>query len=255
MELLDNSVSVVTGGSSGIGRAIALEYASQGSDVIVADVREDPKEEGAPTHEKIVDETDQESAFVECDVSDVGDLETAMEVADELGGVDVMINNAGIWRPEEFLEVTEDEYQQLMDVNLKGVYFGSQVAAQRMVEDGGGCILNLSSVNGIYGNAQYPTYSASKAGVRVLTYSLAHRLGDHGIRVNALHPGAIDTEIGPADQETSEEELEQMRAMIPLGRQGQPEDVADAAVFLASDLASYVTGTSLLVDGGWTNWR
>lgn len=255
MELLEGKVSVITGGSSGIGRGIALAFADHGADVIVADVREEPKGDGTPTHEKIESETDRRAAFVECDVSNVDDLEAAMDVADELGGVDVMVNNAGIWRPEEFLEVTEAEYRQIMDVNAKGTYFGSQAAAKRMVDDGGGSIINLSSINGIFGNGGHPTYTVSKGGIRLLTYSLAHGLGDAGIRVNAIHPGAIKTEIGPAGQETSEEQIEQLRRMIPLGRQGQPEDVAGVAVFLASDLAGYVTGASVVVDGGWTTWR
>lgn len=254
MSLLDSQAAVVTGGSSGIGRAIALEFASEGADVVVADIQEEPKEGGTPTHERIEDETDRQSAYVDCDVSTPADLETAMEVAAELGGVDIMVNNAGIWRPEEFLTVTEEEYDQLMDVNLKSVYFGSQAAARRMVDNGGGAVINLSSVNGIYGNAGYPSYSASKAGVRVLTYSLAHRLGPEGIRVNALHPGGVETKIGPEDGENGDQ-TEQLIQMVPLGRMGQPEDVAGAALFLASDLASYVTGTSLLVDGGWTSWR
>ena len=253
--LLDDKTSVVTGASSGIGRGIALAFAEYGSDVLVADIREEPKEDGIPTHEKIESETNQQAAFIDCDVSNVDDLEAAMDVADQLGGVDVMVNNAGIWRPEEFLEISEEEYQQVMDINTKGTYFGSQAAANRMINTGGGSIINLSSVHGIYGNAGHPTYTVSKGGVRILTYSLAHKLGESGIRVNAVPPGAIDTAIGPEDMESSEEQMEQLLQMIPLSRQGQPEDVAGVAVFLASDLAAYVSGTSIVVDGGWTAWR
>lgn len=253
--LLEGQTSVITGASSGIGRGIALAFADHGADVIVADIQDSPKEGGTPTHEKIEAETGQRAAFVECDVTNVGDLETAMDVADELGGVDIMVNNAGIWRPEEFLEVTEEEYQQVMDINTKGTYFGSQAAANRMVDAGGGSIINISSVHGIYGNAGHPAYTVSKGGVRLLTYSLAHKLGESGIRVNAIHPGAIDTEIGPDDMETDDEQLKQLRQMIPLGRQGHPDDVAGVAVFLASDLAGYVSGASVVVDGGWTAWR
>ncbi len=255
MNLLENRVSVITGGSSGIGRGIALTYADRGADVVVADVRESPKEGGTPTHEKIEAETDRRAAFVDCDVTDVDDLHTAVEVADELGGIDVMVNNAGIWRPEEFLEVSEAEYQQVMDINAKGTYFGSQAAAKRMADTGGGSIINISSVHGIYGNGGHPTYTVSKGGVRLLTYSLAHRLGDSGVRVNAIHPGAIDTEIGPEDLEGADEQMEQLKRMIPLGRQGTPDDVAGVATFLASDLAAYVSGASIVVDGGWTAWR
>ena len=256
MTLLTDRTAVVTGGSSGIGRGIALEFARPGADVVVADVREDPKEEGDPTHEAIGAETDREATFVHCDVSSVADLEAAVDAAEEFGGIDVMVNNAGIWRPEDFFEVTEEAYQELMDINMKGTYFGCQVAAERMVENGGGSIVNISSISGLYGNGGYPTYSVSKGGIALLTYSLAHGLGGEGIRVNAIHPGAINTKIGPEDAEaTSEEQMAQLKAMIPLGRQGEPEDIAGAAVFLASDLGSYVTGESLVVDGGWTSWR
>lgn len=255
MSLLGNRVGVVTGASSGIGRGIARKFAAEGADVVVADIREEPKSDEHPTHELIEDETDQHAVFVKCDVSSPDAFDPVMAAAEELGGLDIMVNNAGIWRPEEFLEVTEEEYTQLMDINMKGVYFGSQAAAKRLIDTGGGNIINISSINGIYGNADYPTYSVSKAGVRVFSYSLAHRLGEHGIRVNAIHPGAINTNIGPDEAEPDEEELAQLRQMIPLERQGEPEDVAGAAVFLASELGSYVSGASLLVDGGWTNWR
>lgn len=257
MSLLEGQVSVVTGASSGIGRGIALEFASQGADVVNADIREDPKEGGTPTHERIEEETDQRAVYVECDVSDVAQLEATMEVAEELGGIDIMVNNAGIWQPEEFLEMTEEKYQYQMDINLKGVYFGCQRAAARMVESGGGNIINISSINGIYGDGGFPTYCASKAGVKVMTYSLAHRLGKYGIRVNAIHPGWIETEIGPDqdDHERDEEETNELLDDIPLGYQGQPSEIGGPAAFLASDLATYVSGASLVVDGGWTNWR
>jgi len=263
MGLLTDTAAVVTGGASGIGRGIAIEYARQGADVVVADVREAPKGEGAPTHEEIRAETDRDAVFLECDVTEVGDLEAAVEAAGEFGGIDVMVNNAGIWHPEEFLEVTEAEYRRMMDINMKGVYFGAQAAARRMVEGGGGAIINMSSANGIYGNGGYPTYTVSKAGIRLLSRSLAHGLGEHGIRVNSIHPGAITTEIGPEregepteeQEEAAAKQAEQLRAMIPQGRQGEPADVAGPAVFLASDLARYVTGASIVVDGGWTCWR
>lgn len=257
MALLRDRVAVVTGGSSGIGRGIALAYADHGADVVVADIREEPKEGGPPTHEAIAAETDAAATFVACDVTELGDLEAAVGAAGEFGGVDVMVNNAGIWHPESFLDVTEADYRRMMDVNLKGAYFGAQAAARRMVEADGGSIINVSSIAGLFGNGDWPTYAASKGGLTLLTYSLAHRFGGQGIRVNALHPGAIETLIGgePEDPEAAAAQAEQFVRQIPLGRYGQPEEVADAAVFLASDMASYVTGESLVVDGGWTSWR
>lgn len=257
MALLRDRVAVITGGSSGIGRGIALAYADHGADVVVADVREEPKEDGAPTHEVIDDETDRQATFVHCDVTETADLEAAVEAAEAFGGVDIMVNNAGIWRAESFLDVTEAAYDDLLNVNLKGAFFGAQIAAARMVEGAGGSIINVSSVAGLFGNKDWPTYAASKGGLTTLTYSLAHRFGPDGIRVNAIHPGGIETLIGgePDDPEAAAAGAQQFVQQVPLGRYGQPEDVAGAAVFLASDLAGYVTGESLVVDGGWTSWR
>jgi len=261
MALLEDRVAVVTGGSSGIGRGISLAFAEHGADVVVADVREEPKEGGRPIQEVIAEDTDASAAFVTCDVTEVGDLEAAVEAAEDFGGVNVMVNNAGIWHGEDFLSTTQSEYQQMMDVNLEGAFFGAQAAARRMVENGGGSIINMSSINGLFGNGGWPTYAASKGGVAMLTYSLAHRFGPDGIRVNAIHPGGIETMIGTEyqegeqDPEADAEQAEQFLAMVPLGRYGQPEDIAGAAVFLASDLASYVSGESLVVDGAWTSWR
>ncbi|WP_049986876.1 SDR family NAD(P)-dependent oxidoreductase [Halobellus rufus] len=258
MSLLDGKTAVVTGGSSGIGRAIARGFAEQGAEaVVVADVREQPKEGGPPTHELIETETDTSSVFVECDVTDRSDLREAVDAAEAAGGLDVLVNNAGIWRSEEFFEVTEAEFQRMLDINLKGAYFGSQIAAERLVEGDSGAIINVSSIAGLFGNGDWPTYAASKGGLTTLTYSLAHKLGGHGIRVNAIHPGGVQTMIGgePSDPEAAAEQAEQFTQMVPLGRYGQPEDIAGAATFLASDLASYVTGESLVVDGGWTSWR
>ncbi|WP_306060910.1 SDR family oxidoreductase [Natronococcus wangiae] len=249
--LLEERTAVVTGASSGIGRSIARTFAENGSDVIVADVREDPREGGTPTHELIDDETDAAAAYVECDVSNVDDLETMIDAANQFGGVDVLVNNAGIFRPEEFLEATPDEYERLMNVNVKGAFFGSQLAARRMVENDGGSIINVSSIAGLVGNGGYVTYCVSKGALRLLTYALAHRLGPEGIRVNAIHPGGIETAM-MEDAHMGPDALDQFTQAIPSRRIGEPEDIAGVALFLASDLASYVNGESLVVDGGYT---
>lgn len=252
--LLADKAAVVTGAASGNGREIAKRFAEEGADVVVADIREEPREGGTPTHEVITTETDREARFIECDVSNRNDIVASVEAAEEFGGVDVMVNNAGVFRAEEFFEVSEEEYDRLMDINVKGVFFGAQVAGERMVENGGGNIINLSSNAGLEGAGAHVSYCTSKGAVRLMTYALADALGSEGIRVNAVHPGAIETKMLTEDVPVvGTEEGEMMKQMIPSGRFGTPEDVADASVFLASDLADYVNAASLTVDGGFTN--
>jgi NAD(P)-dependent dehydrogenase (short-subunit alcohol dehydrogenase family) len=256
-ELLTGKTAVVTGAASGNGRQISLALARHGTDVVVADIQSEPREGGVPTHEKIAEEidTDTDATYVECDVTDTNDLEAAVDAAEEFGGVEIMVNNAGVFRDEEFLDVTEEDYYQLMDINSKGVFFGSQAAAKRMTNrDRGGSIINISSVAGLEGSGEYVTYCASKGAVRLMTYALASTLGPDGIRVNAIHPGIIETTMTTEDVPIVGTDLgDQFLETVPLRRNGQPEDVADAAVLLASDLASYVSGTSFVVDGGMTN--
>lgn len=252
-DLLTESVAVVTGASSGIGRAIVRRFAEEGADVVVADVAEAPREDGAPTHEVIAEETDADATFVECDVTKPDDLDAAIAAADAFGGLDIMVNNAGVVNVEDVLAVTEDEYDAVMDVNAKGAFFGSQRAAREMT--GGGVIINMSSIAGLEGTGDYVTYSMSKGAVRLMTYSLADALGHMDIRVNAIHPGPTDTELMREDLGTDGEDENPFVANVPRGRMGKPEDVADAAVYLASDLADFVTGTSLVVDGGMYSTR
>ncbi|WP_027119102.1 SDR family oxidoreductase [Natronorubrum tibetense] len=252
--LLMEDVAVVTGGSSGNGRAIARRFAAEGADIVVADIQESPREGGEPTHDLIEAETDAKATFVECDVTKVDDLESAVEAAEEFGGVTVIVNNAGIFHGEEFLEVDEDEFGRMMDINVKGVFFGAQAAAKRMVETGGGRIINLASVAGLEGSGEFVTYCGTKGAVRLLTYAMAAKLGPDGVRVNAIHPGLIETSMTTDDYPImgTDAEADFLQA-IPTRRAGQPEDVADAALYLASNLSDYVTGESLVVDGGMTN--
>lgn len=242
---LAGETALVTGASSGIGRAIALRFAEEAADVVVADVRRDPREGGTPTDELIADAT-----FVETDVSDPAAVETAVNQAlATYGGLDVMVNNAGVYPGNQPIETVEEvDYDWVLDVNLKGVYFGSRFAAEAMRESGGGSIINISSIAGLVGFGGATVYSASKGGVTNLTRSLAVELGSDGVRVNAIDPGVIETAMTTEDAPI----VGSMTDQIPLGHDGQPEDVAAAALFLASDDAAYVTGHNLVVDGGYT---
>jgi NAD(P)-dependent dehydrogenase (short-subunit alcohol dehydrogenase family) len=251
---LSGRTAVVTGGASGNGRAICQTFAEQGADIVVADLQEEPRQGGTPTHE-LVDDVGVNAAFVQCDVSDRDDLVSAVDAAEEFGGVDVMVNNAGIFRGEEFLDVREDDLQQFLDVNVKGVFFGAQVAAERMLDGDGGSIVNMSSIGAIRALGAYTSYDLTKGAVASLTYSLADRFGDEGIRVNCIMPGIVGTAMTEDDVPIvgTEQGDQYAKSTIPMGRFGDPEEVADAALYLASEQSSYVNGESLVVDGGVTH--
>ena len=254
--VLDGETAVITGAASGIGRAIALTFADAGADVVVADLREGPRQGGVSTHERIADETDAEATFVECDVTDRNALEAAIDAADEFGGPSIMVNNAGVFGPMgSITEISVEDYRDLMAINLDSVFVGSKLAAEKLIEQGeGGAIVNISSLAGLQGYGEIAPYCTAKAGVRNLTYSLADDLGPHGIRVNAIHPGEVETALTTEDFPIVGTEQEAaLRQLIPLQKLAQPEDVANAALFLASDLAGHITAESLLVDGGTRN--
>ncbi len=253
-ELLTNKVAVITGGASGNGRGIALALARHGAKaVIIADVRQEPREGGQATHELIEAETQARAKFVSCDVTKVADLEAAVEAAEEFGGVDIMVNNAGIVIQGDFLASTEEQFDRIMAINVKGVYFGAQAAAKRMVRKGSGCIINISSIAGIQGSRGAASYSTTKGAIRLLTYALADELGGQGIRVNAIHPGVIETAMTTQDAPiVGTAAAAQYMSAIPMQRFGQPSDIGNTAVYLTSDLASYVNGASIVVDGGAT---
>lgn len=240
--------AVVTGGSSGNGRAIALRFAEEGAAVTVADIREDPRLGGEPTRE-IIEGNGGEAQFVECDVRSIEDLRHTVDLTVEtFGSLDIMVNNAGVDRHLDIEDVTLEDYEYIMDINVKGTYFGCQAAIEAMRADGGdGNIINMSSMAGLKGFPEDSVYCTAKGGISNLTRQLAIELAGDNIRVNAINPGIIETAATTEDEDT----VEQYAEDIPLGRIGQPEDVANVAAFLASDDAGYVTGHNLVVDGGY----
>lgn len=245
---VDRSV-LITGASSGNGRAMAQKFAAEGANIVVADIREDPRQGGTPTHELVEEEHGVESRFIETDISDRAAFrETIERTVEEFGSLDVLVNNAGVWPgPQPIDEVDEDEFNRVMNINAKGTFFGCQAGVDVMADqDDGGVIVNVSSLAGLYGFEDSALYCTSKGGVTNLTRELALDFGPDGVRVNAVNPGVIETAMtyedggGPGDAEER----------IPLRALGQPEEVADAVLFLASDDASHITGVNLPVDGG-----
>jgi NAD(P)-dependent dehydrogenase (short-subunit alcohol dehydrogenase family) len=255
----DGETAIVTGSSSGIGRAIALRFAEAGANVLVADHSADPKAEDADrtTHE-LIEERGGTASYVETDVSEVADLESAVEAARELGGVDVMVNNAAVQHVEGFLDVSPEDLDQLLEVNVRGMFFGTQVAARDMIErEEPGSVVNVASISAEDAQHDQVQYDATKGAIRMLTRGAALELADHGVRVNAVAPGQIATEFEEGWSEEAHEMAgeggdEGFLKPVPMGRAGTPEDCAGATLFLASEDAAYVDGELLFVDGGWT---
>ena len=254
---LEGKAIVVTGGSSGLGRAMSIAFAREGADVVVGDVRPEPREGGAPTAEVIVADGGR-AVFVTADVSRWEDIDLLVRTAVERSGgrLDVMVNNAVLAGPHSkgLLETTELDWDAIMDVGLRGVFLCCKRAVEQMlgqepVAEARGRIINISSQHGMVGTPGHVAYCAAKGGVVNLTRQLAVDFGPRGIMVNAIAPGKILTR--PADEPDSPEVLAYSHTRTPFARLGQPEDVARAAVWMASDECSYVSGTNVLVDGGW----
>jgi L-rhamnose 1-dehydrogenase len=248
MMLLEGKRVAVTGGSSGIGRAAALEAARQGADVAINFIG---SPEGAHSAVAEIEAIGRRAIAV---AGDVARPETAADFvaqsADALGGVDVLVSNAGICPFHAFLDMPVETFERTMQVNLHGAFFMVQAAANQMVKQGlGGAIVAVSSISALVGGEFQTHYTPTKAGVHSLMQSAAIALGRHGIRCNSVLPGTILTEINRDDLADADKRA-RMEARIPLGRLGQPEDLAGPIVFLASDMARYCTGSALLVDGG-----
>jgi len=243
---LEGKVALVTGAQQGIGRGIALAFAREGADVGVNYLDD---RVAAEKVSREVRGAGRRAVLVPGDVARIADAPTMVaRLSDELGGIDVLVNNAGVYPRVAFLEMRETDWDAVLDVNLKGSFFCAQAAARAMIAGGRrGTIINVAS-QAIRGAVRGVHYSASKGGVVAMTRSMALELAPHGIRVNALAPGLTDT--AQPRHGNSEDELAAMGRAVPLGRMAQPDDIASVAVFLASDEARHMTGQTLHVNGG-----
>jgi len=244
--VLDGKVAIVTGGSSGIGKAIAKAYLDHGAKVTIVDV----DEEGLQETERELAKFKDKVLLVKGDITKVGDIRKAVDkTVKKWKKIDVLVNNAGVGTISSLIEMTEEEWDYVLDVNLKGMFLLTKEVAKVMIEQEEGCIINISSINEEVPLAGEIHYCVSKGGVKMLTRTVALELAPYNIRVNAIAPGMTETAL--TEEVLVIPELKSaVLHQIPLGRIGRPEDIAKVAVFLASDYASWVTGATIYVDGG-----
>ena len=242
---LENKVAIVTGARRGIGRGIALALAEAGADVVVSDIE-------LLECQKVVEEIEslgRKGLAVKCDVTQKLEVdEMVKKTVEKFGKVDILVNNAGILISKLVTDVTAEEYEKLMSINVRGYLFCAQEAAKVMQE--GGRIINIASIAGMFGSPVWAVYCASKAAVINLTKSLAVTLAPKKVNVNAIAPGLIETDM-TKDLLADQKMREYLLGRTPLGRPGQPEEIGKVAVFLASDGVSFMTGATVVVDGGW----
>lgn len=242
--MLNGQVALVTGSGRGIGRAIALTLAKNGADIIISDIMKDSVEEAV----KEVEALGRKALGVLGDVSKFAECEAMINAGkDAFGKIDILVNNAGITRDNLIMRMSEEDWDAVIAVNLKSVFNCCKAVCRLMMKQKGGRIINISSVVGLMGNAGQANYSASKAGIIGLTKTLAKEFASRGILVNAIAPGFIHTKMTDF---LNDEQRAALLKLIPLERMGEPEDVANAVLFLASPLSSYITGQVIPVDGG-----
>lgn len=245
MKLLQNKTALITGASRGIGRGIAIEFAKQGANVAFT---YNASAEAAKVLEKELEAFGIKSVGYQSNAADFDAAqELAKNVLDEFGNIDILINNAGITKDNLLMRISEDDFDKVIEVNLKSVFNLTKAVIRSMMKQRAGSIINMSSVVGLKGNAGQANYAASKAGILGFTKSVALELGSRNIRCNAIAPGFIETEM---TDKLDPKIVDEWRKGVPLKRGGTPKDIADACVFLASDMSSYITGQTLSVDGG-----
>jgi len=247
MARAEGKVAIVTGGGSGIGRSCCLRLAEEGARVVVTDISE-KRGEGTVEH---IQRNGGEALFLGHDVSQEDQWESVLrQTSETYGGVDILVNNAGIYLIKPLAETTLQEWNNLMAINVTGVFLGMKHSAPAMAERGGGSIINMSSVAGLLGVAGHALYGASKGAVRIMTKDVAMEYASAQVRVNSVHPGYIDTGMAEYGATAAGTDIEGLGQMYPLGRIGEPEDVANMVLYLASEESRYVTGAEFVVDGG-----
>jgi NAD(P)-dependent dehydrogenase (short-subunit alcohol dehydrogenase family) len=248
---LDGKVAIVTGGCSGLGAAIAEIFAREKAEVMVADIKEEPSVLAR------IKQSGGKVAFMRADVRKVEEVRGLVDATiSEFGTVDVLCNDAGVELVKLLVDITEDEWDRVVDTNLKGTFLVSKYCLPHMLKKQKGSIINIASQLGLVGGERWSAYSASKGGVILLTKAMGVEYGKYGIRVNCICPGAIDTPMVERELKLERDPEEARKRFVnlhPIGRLGRPIEIAEAALFLASDRSSFVTGSALVVDGGFTS--
>ncbi len=245
---LADKVAIITGGGTGIGRATAILFAREGARVVITGRRREPLEETM----KVIKSANGIGHYSQCDISKKDEfLRTVDGTVSKYGKIDILINNAAVFtgNGKTIIDLSEEEWDALMAVNLRGVFLCSKAVVSHMINNGGGVIINCSSISGHIGQPKQGSYNAAKGGVELLTKCMALDLAVYNIRVNTVCPGWVEIDSNREDIRVRREEILRMH---PIGRVGQPEDIAPAFLYLASEDSAWVTGTSLMVDGGYT---
>jgi len=247
---LDGKVALITGGAAGIGRQTALKFAEEGAKVVITDINEDDGNKALEELKKVNDD----ALFLRHDVTKEEDWKSVVsEIVNEYGRLDILFNNAGIYIIKPIVETDVETWDKLMDINVKGVFLGMKHVLPEMEKNQSGSIINASSLAGLKGSANHVLYGASKGAVRVMTKDAAAEYAQKGIRINSIHPGYITTGMADYAEEATRASREELGSMFPMGRMGDPQEVTNLVLFLASDESSFSTAAEFVIDGGASN--